>query len=134
MITDEEKADIRFYLGYPDVYQQLNPRLESALDVVGNKSYQMTKVRSILLKLKEVEEKMSEYDSILETAGIKRVEEIEFFNDKEAKNKESTLKSEGRRLVNQLSIIFGVPAVNDVFGTSGYQGDSWVNKNFMSCF
>lgn len=132
MITDEEKSDIRFYLGYPEVFIYNNSRLENAMDVVGSNIIVMNRIRSILAQIKQLEEKISEYDSVLETAGIKRVEEIEFFNEKEAKSKEQALKKEAKVLVGRLSSILGTPINGDVFGTKGYQGDEWSNHNSMS--
>lgn len=122
MFTDAQKALIRRYLGYPDVYRQANPRLEGALDVVGSRSETQALVEGDLAALVAIEAKLS--GSVLSSAGVRKVDEIEFF---ERGNLETT-RSEGRRICGRMSALFGVPLCADVFGTQGYRSDAWMQN------
>lgn len=124
--TNAQKVNIRFYLGYPQVYLQSNPRLESAIIVVGNDSDASTMVTDILASLVATNVNLTD---VQDTVGLKRAEDIEWHAGME---RMKSLRSEGRRYCSQLSALFGVPVASDVFGTSGYQGDSWKGSNGLS--
>ena len=120
--SDAQKTQIRRYLGYPDVYRQANTRLESAIDVVGSRPDTQTLIESDLAALVAIEAKLS--GAVLSSAGVRKVDEIEFFQNG---NLDITRK-EGRRICGRLSVTFGVPLASDVFGTSGYGGDGWMQN------
>ena len=118
--TDTQKAQIRRYLGYPDVFRYANTRLESAIDVIGARSEVQAMVESDLAALAAIETKLS--GTVVNSAGVKRVDEIEFFQSQALKD----IRSEGRRICGRMSVTFGVPLASDVFGSGGYAGDSWM--------
>lgn len=124
MLTDAQKAKVRLYLGFPDLYRYQNVRLESALDAISSEVE--TNVISILARIAAVETRL---DGTLTTAGLSSVGagDPEFYEG--AKLKE--IRSEGRRLCGQLSMLFGVPLQGDAFSTNGYQGDGWMSGPFQ---
>jgi hypothetical protein len=65
-------------------------------------------------------------------AGIKKVDEVEFFGSSGAGNvAASEMRKLGRQWVNQLSVTFGVPIMHDIFGGGGYADDSWGGRSFQ---
>lgn len=117
--TDAQKAQIRRYLGFPDVFRYANTRLESAMDVVGGRAEVQAQVEADLAAITAVEAKLTE---ALTSAGIKKVDEVEFFEAGQRK----ALRDEGRRMCSRLSITMGVPLAADAFGDGGYTGDDWM--------
>ena len=120
--SDAQKTQIRRYLGYPDVYRQANTRLESAIDVVGSRPDTQSLIESDLAALVAIEAKLS--GAVLSSAGVKKVDEIEFFQNGNI----SVTRSEGRRICGRMSVTFGVPLASDVFGNAGYCGDGWMQN------
>lgn len=120
--SDAQKTQIRRYLGYPDVYRQAHTRLESAIDVVGSRPDTQTLIESDLAALVAIEAKLS--GAVLSSAGVRKVDEIEFFQNGSL----DITRKEGRRICGRLSVTFGVPLASDVFGTSGYGGDGWMQN------
>jgi len=120
--TDAQKAKIRRYLGYPDVFRYANTRLESAIEVIGGRAEVQTLVEADLTALDAIDAKLSSAAS--SQGGIKRVDDIEFYQGQVV----SQIQSDGRRIVGRLSITFGVPIEGDYFGSGGYLGDGWSRK------
>ena len=120
--SDAQKTQIRRYLGYPDVYRQANTRLESAIEVVGSRPDTQTLIESDLAALVAIEAKLS--GAVLSSAGVRKVDEIEFFQNGSL----DITRKEGRRICGRMSVTFGVPLASDVFGTSGYGGDGWMQN------
>lgn len=120
--TDDDKYKIRKYLGYPQVYKQANPRLESALEVVGNDPIAVIDVEAILAKLVLLEQFIDQRD--IQVAGLKSVDnqEVEWY-EKRSAMKDHWLQ--GNFYCSQLSKIFGVPNLGRFFSTEGYIGDNW---------
>ncbi len=118
MFTDEQKAKIRLYLGYPDHFRYKHTRLESVVDNLSAEAE--TIVIDLLAKLETVETAV--LDAGINGAGIRRVDEIWFEN---GSKRSSEVKKTGRQYVARISIITGVPIYSDVFGTQGYLGDSF---------
>lgn len=126
--TEAQKVKIRFYLGFPDTFQQNNTRLESAFDVIGGRPDVQAFVETILASLATVETSVA---SSLSSAGLKRAEDIEWYQSGSGSAAISQKLSEGRRYCARLSIVFGVPLVGDAFGTRGFEGDSWMGRSFQ---
>lgn len=120
--TEAQKHSIRFALGYPDVFLDANSRLESAMEVVGSRPTQQAAVEAILANLDAVSTSLVES---VDFAGLKRAEDIEWFQSGSGSSVITQKRSEGRRYCGQLSIIFGVPIAADIFSAGGYQGDGW---------
>lgn len=117
--SDTQKAKIRRYLGYPDIYRDHDPRLESALDVVGGRAEVQALIEADLAALEALETKLTSTQSY---GGVRRADDIEFFPGEQI----ASLRTEGRRFVGRMSITLGVPIASDVFGSTGYGGDGWM--------
>lgn len=129
--TTTEAYKIRKYLGYPQVYRQANPRLESAITQVALDSDAVADVQDILDKISQVETYLLQ---ALNTAGLKKAEEIEWYPDHSGSSVVVSLNQQANKFCNQLSIIFGVPIANRIFGTQGYAGDNWKQFSGNSSF
>lgn len=117
-LSATQKAQIRQYLGYPDLYRYKNVRLEGVLD--GNLSAEAeTLVAGYLTQLAAIDAVVT--GKVVSRAGLKRVDEIEFY---EGKQRQEVLAI-GRQYVGRLSNALGVPVYGDAFGDSGYPGDSF---------
>lgn len=124
--SNSEAYKIRKYLGYPQVYKQANPRLESALTQVGTDVDAVTDVQNILSSISQVETYLLD---ALDTAGLKRAEEIEWYPDAGGSSVVVSLNQQANKFCAQLSIIFGVPIQSRIFGVQGYTGDQWKQFN-----
>jgi len=124
--TVEEREKIRKYLGYPNVYIYANPRLENAIDLVGQSATLVADVQDILADLVKIKLKFG--NNIINTAGLKRAEDIEWYGDS-SENVETIVSKVGEMLCGQLSVIFGVPINVRIFSGAGYDGDAWKKNN-----
>jgi hypothetical protein len=123
--TTGQVALFRLYLGYPNLFRFLNPRLESAINVVDADPDASSMAIGLLAKIAGIE---TELGNRLPEIGLAKADEVAWF---EGARKNGTagldgVRSEGRRFCTQLSTIFGVPLVADVFGERGYPGDDWM--------
>jgi len=117
MLSAEQKGKIRLYLGYPNLYRYKNTRLESALEGSVDADAEAVIV-GLLAKIDQVEEQL--LNLTLTTAGVRRVDEIWFFeNNQQAKS----LGALGRTYIGRISIILGTPIYSDYYGAQGYLGD-----------
>lgn len=126
--TEAQKVKIRFYLGFPDVFRYANTRLESAIDVIGGRAETQTEVESVLARLVVIE---TAIESSLSTAGLKRAEDVEWYQGGAAGTQIEGKRAEGKAYCSRLSIIFGIPLQGDAFGTGGYRGDNWMGRQFQ---
>ncbi len=117
-LTTTQKAQIRQYLGYPDLWRYKHTRLEGVLDGQLDADAEALIVTA-LANIATVEAKI--LSSTLNTSGIRKVDEIEFF-----KNSASIeVMKLGRMYVGRISITLGIPIYSDIFGTQGYLGDQY---------
>ena len=123
--SEAQRVKIRFYLGYPDLYRYRDHRLESAIDVVGGRPETQALVETVLDAIADVETSVG---SSLSTAGLKRAEDVEWYQAGTAGSQIEGKRAEGRAHCSRLSIILGVTLAGDAFGRSGYEGDSWMGR------
>jgi hypothetical protein len=125
--TDLQKTKIRFYLGFPNIHTQSNPRLESAIELFGNDVAGQAETEDILAKLADIDSRLTSI--ALDVAGISSAGQgdPEFFQG----SVQSELRSAGRMWVGRLSTLFGITVVNDVYGNAGYTGDGWSGSAFQ---
>jgi hypothetical protein len=117
--SELERAKIRRYLGYPDVFRFANTRLESAMDVVGERQVVADLVRQDLADLDRIDAKLSSV--AISQGGLKRIDVIEFYEGAVV----NEIRNSADRFRSRLSVTFGVPIASDVFGPDGYTGDNW---------
>lgn len=148
--TDAQQVQIRFFLGYPFPFQQLNPRLEGAIQLVGANATAKTIVEGLLSKLVTFygidpgnPGGPAQIDSALADAGIKRTESVDDVvefgttgNSNGGASSNATLNAQNDvaiQLVGALSSMMGVEIANNVFGKTGYVNDLWARRgNQMS--
>ena len=118
-LTPTQQTAIRSYLGYPDLNRYKDPRLEGILTGTVLSPEAETRIAALLANLATVDARLG--TTILTGAGVKRVNEIEFFQNAAIQNT-FTL---GRTYITQLSNILGVPIYGDYYGQQGYPGDSY---------
>lgn len=131
MAFDEAtRVQVRFSLGFSDVFRQNDPRLEGALDVVQDRPDTVTLIQTILANIQTVQTSVL---TSLSGAGLKRAEDIEWYegNGPSGSAYIDGQRSIGRQFCNQLSIILGVPLQADIFGEAGYTGDAWMGAGFQ---
>ena len=129
--TEAQKVKIRLFLGFPDVFQGHNLRLESAIDIIGGRADTQTEVETLLTNLAAADTKVN---GLLTAAGIKKVDGpngVEFFPASSGTSAKTEARDYGRMWASRLSIIFGVPLQGDAFGGRGYEGDSWSHYGFQ---
>lgn len=137
--TDAQKADLRSYMGYPDVFRYANTRLENAFDVIGARAEVQAKVVAWMAVIVAV-------DALIQAPGggggaggasgsIKRVDEIEFYPLTSASGSSSMVSwsslpplAQGKIACARISRLFGVPLEGDYFGTTGYSDDEWSRR------
>lgn len=145
--TEQNKVDIRFFLGYPDVYRQSNPRLENAIDIMGSRPETQNKVEMLLARLNTIygidPNDPGSINKAINAAGISKVvdafgETVEYGNTAASKKGSASssilndINAYGRQLAGALSSFFGTPIASNVFGTYGYVGDAWKSGNKQS--
>jgi hypothetical protein len=124
--TSAESFKVRHYLGYPQVYRQSNPRLESAITLVGEDVDAVAAVQGLIVSIENVLTAIG--SAGINAAGVKSLDQgaLEFFGGgSSGVTKTAGLNSIGKQYVAQLSGIFGVPIATNIFGTVGYEGDAW---------
>lgn len=105
-LTGTQKAQVRLYLGYQDQDRQLSTELESQLGSISTEAE--TLVIGLLASLLDIDAKLLSAHGRLKALKVGSIElpgagEIE------------TLRSEGRRFVGRLAVIFDVEPLHDVF-------------------
>jgi hypothetical protein len=115
--TDDEKARIRFWLGYPAT--GIVTSLENAMDAVGSKTPTAAIARELLADLEKAQRAIKE---AMRTAGFSRAEDVQWFPSagKGGNAAVDAKVEDARRLCAQLSSHIGVPLLVDVFGTGGF--------------
>lgn len=119
-LTATQQAQIRQYLGYPDLFRYKNVRLEGA--ITGNLSAEAEAlITGHLATLATIDTALTSGVG-LTSAGVKKVDEIEFFG---AMTTITALRALGRTVASRISTALGVPFFADYFGAAGYPGDAY---------
>lgn len=110
--TGAEKAAIRNYLGYSELFHDIDTRLEGQMDTIGTtRPDAEARVRALLTKLAALETKITEAGDCF-TNLKKGPEGVEFFGPEQI----LALQSLGATYIQQMSIIFEVSAKRAYFG------------------
>lgn len=114
--TADERARIRRLMGWEARFFDIDSRLESALDAIDqNSPADQTIIRDILTKLTALDTKI---ESAQVKFGVDRVGSI-YLN---SQNMLGLLKSEGKRLVDNMGHILGVEVKANFYGGGAPQG------------
>lgn len=120
-LTSDQQAQIRAYLGYPSLNRYKDVRLEGILGASGLlDAATLTLVATYLSQLDAIDAQLTG-GSIVGAAGIKKADEVEFYQGQAIRD----VTRVGRMVVTRLSDILGVPLYGDYFGEAGYPGDSY---------
>ena len=110
-LTDQQKADIRLYVGWSARFHQTDTRLEGAMTAVGDLPEHSAQIVDLLAKLKTIDSDLIGSHGRLKANTVGSIE----LNRSELGQR----RSEGRRLVGRICSILGVPPGADVFGSGG---------------
>jgi len=118
--TPAERAQIRMYLGWSDQFRDIDTRLESQMDTVGNRPEAdvgaAANVRSILTKLANV-------DLSLESGmGNQTLNTVEGGTSFQGEKEMAAYRKHGRNLIQRLAIIFDVKPKRDYYGEEAASG------------
>lgn len=124
-LTDAQRAQIRFYLGWPSRFHQIDSGLEqamSAIDMGDDESYAVitrafthTDGPGLLASLKDVDAKLLTADDSLE---VEQVGTIKL----NLRDKVALLRSKGRQFAGRLAALLSVELRHDVFAGRGPLG------------
>lgn len=112
-LTEDQKAGVRRYLGYPDVNRILYQSLEGAMVALSESG--VAQVGAVLQDLEAIEEHLRGSWS---RQKVHRAEDVVLAGHDEL----AGLRSEGNRLVDQLASILGVSVRSYPFTTGGAVG------------
>lgn len=124
--TEPQRVKLRAFLGYPDVFRQYNPRLESDFDVIGGRPDTQAYIETLITAIDAVD---AVVNNALSLAGLRRAEEVEWYQAAVANGNSAPMEAacaRGRVLVGRLSTAMGVPIYSDYFGKGGYAGDNYM--------
>jgi hypothetical protein len=122
--TETQRVAIRGYLGAPDVFRDHDTRLESALTVIGERPEAQAAVEAIMVQIVAAS---TEVTNAMTTAGLKRAEDLEWYQAGSGGSELETKRSIGRMHIGRLSRMLGVELRGDYFGPDGYAGDGWAS-------
>lgn len=117
--TDTERAKIRLYLGYPDLFRYKHTRLES---VIADGALSADAEALVIANLTAIDAVLADLGAKFESGSLKRVDEIEFYQTTSSSQGQAALKK-ARMHASQISITLGVPFYADPFSSDGYPGD-----------
>lgn len=109
-LTDTQKAQVRQYLGYPDVGRSCYADLEGAMSQLSAEGVLL--VAGTLTQLGAIDGKLEE---AWDRQKVTRAEEITLAGPGELR----ALRAEGRRLARRTASLLGVRVRLDVFGGGG---------------
>jgi len=112
-LTDTQKSQIRLYLGYPDVNRMAHHSLEGAMDAISTEGED--RIGDLLTNLAAIDADLA---GSWDRQKVKKAEEVTLAGFDEI----GALRSEGRRLAQDLANLLDVPPRRLPFGTSGGGG------------
>lgn len=117
--TEDEKVLIRQYLGYSELFRDINPRLEGYISQLSSRSANgEARVRTILTALQAVD---AQIDAMV-TSGELTLKVAEDGVTFAGQDKLDTLRDAGRGYVKRLSVIMETEPRADYYGPDGDMG------------
>jgi hypothetical protein len=112
--TDTEKATIRRYLGFSELFRDVDTRLEGQLDSLSAEAEAL--VRATLVQLAAIDAKI--HTAALENLDLQRAEDVTFLGPEQL----IALKDYGRSLINRIAVTFEVEPMRDYYGAGAMGG------------
>lgn len=123
--TEDQKNQIRIYLGFPAGWYFLDVRLEGMMDKVGQSAIEQASVETIMASIAALDVAISNQSASGFTLGsLKRADDVELY-DYVASGGAATIvppKMRGNWLINRLAARFGYrrdELLSDYFGAAG---------------
>lgn len=116
ILTGDERAQTRAFLGYPQRFQQEISYLESAMDQIDQNDPQLILLRGYLLGANNI---MTALTGAISQIGLLSLDNGGIVFDKDNAVMKG-LRKEGRRWCNLISNLLAVEINSDAFGESGY--------------
>lgn len=110
--TETQRASIRMYLGFQSRYYSTDTILEHSMDAIGATAEAQARAEGELTALADIDSRLSG------SYGRLKAEQLEDGVRLPGAMEIGMLRSEGRRHVGRLSVIFGVSPKHDVFSGS----------------
>jgi hypothetical protein len=102
--TLEEKALIRQYLGFSELFHDIDPRLESQMAKIGDRSPEAADhVRTQLVRLANID---TQLEAALDNLTLSKAEDVTFLGPEQLE----ALRLHGRNLVERIAIVPGARA------------------------
>lgn len=113
-VTALQQSRIRYFLGFPAKFDDVYPFLTAAIATIDGDTQAEARLAEILASLDLVEAKLS--GAVLSTAGLKRVEDVEWFQGMAS----AQVRGIGRTYCQRLALLLGFDKPRaDVFGGTG---------------
>jgi hypothetical protein len=123
--TTTQAAQVRMYLGYPDLFRYENPRLESILQGDELSADALTIIANLLAQLNGLDGLLGGTGTLVgqaaETAGVQKADEVTLYKGQTI----ADLRKLGRQAASRISNMLGVPFYGDPWGEGGYPGDTY---------
>jgi hypothetical protein len=114
--SSTEKALIRQYLGFSELFHDIDPRLESQMAELGDRSPEAAdNVRAQLARLANIDARL---DGALDNLDLQKAEEVTFLGPDQLE----ALRDQGRNLIQRIAIVFQVAPQRDYYGVEAASG------------
>jgi|SRR5579859_6660285 len=114
--SDAEKAAIRQYLGFSELFHDLDPRLEGQMNDLGSRAPDaVTRVQANLTALANIDTRLA---GALDNLDLTKAEDIEFLGPKQLE----AIRDQGRMLIQQIAITFELKPKRDYYATGEDMG------------
>lgn len=109
--TPSEKQQIRQFLGFSELFHDIDTRLETQLIRIGDAADQSAKERvsTLVVSLNDIDTRLV---GALDNLTLEKAEDVTFRGEQELEG----LRKQGRMFIQQLSILFEVRPMRDYFG------------------
>ena len=107
--TPAQRAAIRQYLGWSELFHDVDPRLEGMMSMLDQRAPDaVVRVKNNLVRLADIDDRIT---SALDNLDLTRAEDINFLGPDQL----DALRNQGRMLVNQIAITFELRPPRDYF-------------------
>jgi hypothetical protein len=114
--TDAQKAAIRQYLGFSELFHDIDPRLEGQMIELGSRAPDaVARVQANLVALADIDARLG---GALDNLDLTKAEDILFLGPDQLE----ALRNQGRMLIQQVAITFELRPKRDYYATGECMG------------